>query len=255
MKPFWEKLRHAQQQRGSWLGIALDVLTAHTPLPVQPYDEPMLPFARAIVEATADLACAYVVNPAFYLAEGAAGMVALERIVRLIPEDAVLIFDGAFAGSAHDAPAYARGAFEAFRADAVTVAACASSAALAPFLSARDKGVFFWTDSLLTATQMLEPFLAGEASAAVGVATAHADAEGLRALRAAAPDAVLLIRTEARDLDWQSLAQWGKTRAGVGALVVAAHTVIYASRRVDFAEQARAVALARVQQMRAHGLA
>ncbi|MCS7087747.1 MAG: hypothetical protein NZL91_03495 [Thermoflexales bacterium] len=253
MKPFLEKLHCAQQTRRSWLGIALDILTANTPLPIQPYDEPMLPFARAVIEATADLACAYVVNPAFYLAEGAAGVVALERIVRLVPSEAVLIFDSAFAGAEHDAYAHARAAFEAFRADAATLAACVAPTALTPFLGARDKGIFFWCETTSELAQARAKLIDG-AEAAVGFATSHAEEAWLRAARPDAPESVLLIRTDAAEMDYAALARWGKTQEGVGALVIASHAVIYASRRMDFADQIRAAALARVQAMRMHGL-
>jgi orotidine-5'-phosphate decarboxylase len=81
----------------------------------------MLPFARAIIEATQDLVCAYKPNLGFYLAEGAAGIVALERIVRLIPPHIPIILDGKFGDIGNTAEAYARGVFEQFCADAVTL--------------------------------------------------------------------------------------------------------------------------------------
>ena len=79
---FLEKLTRAQKMNRSYLCVGLDIVVANTPLPLQEHDEPMLPFARAIIDATQDLVCAYKPNLGFYLAEGAAGMVALERIVR-----------------------------------------------------------------------------------------------------------------------------------------------------------------------------
>ncbi|MCL5998803.1 MAG: orotidine 5'-phosphate decarboxylase, partial [Chloroflexi bacterium] len=93
---FLEKLARAQQKNRSFLCVGLDIVVANTPLPLQYYDEPMLPFARAIIEATQDLVCAYKPNLGFYLAEGAAGLVALERIVRLVPPDIPIILDGKF---------------------------------------------------------------------------------------------------------------------------------------------------------------
>ena len=93
---FIEKLRSAQERNRSYLCVGLDIVTASTPLPIQSYDEPMLPFAREIIDATKDLVCAYKPNLGFFLAEGAAGIVALERIVRYIPADIPIILDGKF---------------------------------------------------------------------------------------------------------------------------------------------------------------
>ena len=90
---FREKALAAQRKNNSCLCVSLDIVPANSPISIQQYDEPMLPFARAIIEATQDVVCGYVINPAYYLAEGAAGMVALERIVRAVPHDLPLICD------------------------------------------------------------------------------------------------------------------------------------------------------------------
>ena len=139
---FLEKLSRAQQKNRSYLCIGLDIVVSNTPLPLQYHDEPMLPFARAIIEATQDLVCAYKPNLGFYLAEGAAGMVALERIVRAIPPDIPIILDGKFGDIGNTAQAYARGAFEQFHADAVTLSPYMGSDSVKPFLADKEKGVF-----------------------------------------------------------------------------------------------------------------
>ncbi|NJM40952.1 MAG: hypothetical protein HC853_09340 [Anaerolineae bacterium] len=64
---FVQKLKAAQQRNQSALCIALDVVVANSPLPILYSDEPMLPFARAMIDATKDLVCAYKVNLAYFL--------------------------------------------------------------------------------------------------------------------------------------------------------------------------------------------
>ena len=86
MNGFQERIRAAQRERQTSVCLSLDIVIADTPLPVLPADEPMLPFARAIIETTADLVCAYQIRPTCFLAEGGSGMIALERIVRLITD-------------------------------------------------------------------------------------------------------------------------------------------------------------------------
>ena len=93
MNAFSDRLTACQRERKTSLCLSLDIVIADTPLPLLPADEPMLPFARAIIEATADLVCAYQIRPVYFLAEGGSGMIALERITRLIPESTPLIID------------------------------------------------------------------------------------------------------------------------------------------------------------------
>ena len=61
------------------------------PLPIQRYDDPFLPFGKAIIDATRDLVCAYVFDLAAYLALGAAGAVALERTIAYVGDDDVTV--------------------------------------------------------------------------------------------------------------------------------------------------------------------
>jgi len=116
MIPFAERLAALQQARQTDLALYLKPQLNRMPLPIQRYDDPFLPFAKAIIEATRDLVCAYVLDFAGYLTLGAAGAVALERTVALVAGDTMTILHGPFAG-----PDYAEAA-AAFGVDAVTLA-------------------------------------------------------------------------------------------------------------------------------------
>ena len=265
---FLEKLTRAQQKNRSYLCVGLDIVTANTPLPLQYHDEPMLPFARAIIEATQDLVCAYKPNLGFFLAEGAAGMVALERIVRAIPEDIPIILDGKFGDIGNTAQAYARGAFEQFKADAVTLSPYMGSDSVKPFLAYPDRGVFVLArtsnpnagefQNLTTDDLALYERVAlsanrwhSEGPGACGLvvgATAPAELERIRTI---SPDLPFLIPgVGAQGGDLESAVKYGATRNGVGPVINASRAVIYASRMVDFADAARNAALTIVEQMR-----
>ena len=84
---FEDKLAAAQRRNRSWLCVGLDIVAGKLPLSVQQTDDPLLTFARAIVDATQDLVCAFKPNLGFFLAEGAAGIIALERLARYFPRD------------------------------------------------------------------------------------------------------------------------------------------------------------------------
>lgn len=284
MSAFIEKLARAQRKNRSYLCIGLDIVVAHTPLPIQPYDEPMLPFARAIIEATSDLVCAYKPNLGFYLAEGAAGMVALERIVRLIPPDIPIILDGKFGDIGHTAEAYARGAFEQFRADAVTLSPYIGSDAIRPFLKYADRGVFVlartsnehaWElqDLEVEARPAMDDQRAGapmprlyekvalmanrwhaEGPGACGLVVGATAPEEMQRIRALSPQLPFLIPgVGAQGGDLAAAVTFGRTRDGLGPVINASRSVIYASRKADFAEAARAAAMQLVEQMRSLG--
>ncbi len=281
MKPFLTKLAQAQHRRRSCLCIRLDIVVARTPLPIQAYDEPMLPFARAIIEATHDLVCAYQFNLGYYLAEGAAGMVALERITRLVPDEIPIIVDGPLCITEAAASAYARAAFEQLRADAVTLFPYAGSDAVRPFLKRADRGVFIL---IRTANEHawelqdleMEPRPAIEdrphsapmprlyEKVALLANRWHADGPGSCGLfMEALPEAhIARLRTLAPHLPFlvnsthlealHAIMRDGQTQDGLRPIVSVSHPVIYASQGEDFAERARDAAARWVEAMSAY---
>lgn len=282
MTTFIEKLAHAQQKNRSCLCIGLDIVVANSPLPIQPYDEPMLPFARAIIEATQDLVCAYKPNLGFYLAEGAAGIVALERIVRLIPPDIPIILDGKMSDMGVSAEAYARGAFEQFKADAVTLSPYMGSDSIRPYLKYEDRGVFVLArtsneqagelqnlevearpamDDQREGLKMLRLYEKitlfanrwhADGPGACGLVVGATAPEEMQRIRELGPDLPFLIPgVGAQGGDLEPAMQFGKTSEGLGPVINASRSVIYASRKEDFAEAARTAALKLVEEMRA----
>lgn len=115
---FLYKLTLAQRRTGGTLALMLRPRLNQLPLPVQRYDDPFLPFGKAIIAQTADIVSAYLFDLAAYLALGAAGAVALERTIAYAAGfDAVTILHGPFA-----TPDYVDAASDSgFNVDAVTV--------------------------------------------------------------------------------------------------------------------------------------
>lgn len=75
------------------------------PLPIQRFDDPFLPFGRAVIEATQDIVCGYVLDFAAYMALAAAGARALERTIALIQREKLRILHGPFVGKGYSAMA------------------------------------------------------------------------------------------------------------------------------------------------------
>jgi orotidine-5'-phosphate decarboxylase len=270
---FIEKLRAAQQRNRSYLCIGLDIVVTQSPAPIAVYDEPMLPFAREIIDATKDLVCAYKPNLGFYLAEGAAGIVALERIVRYIPDDIPIILDGKFGDIGNTAEAYARGAFEQFKADAVTLAPYMGSDSVKPFLKYPGKGAFvlgrtsnvnagelqeIQVHDAAGAREMLYERVArkavqwnAEGPGSCGLVVGATAPEEMANLRAIAPSLPFLIPgIGAQGGDLESAVRYGVTADGLGPVISSSRGILYASRMIDFADAARASALKTVDEMR-----
>jgi orotidine-5'-phosphate decarboxylase len=142
MTTFVEKLQAAQSANDSWVCVGLDPVLERMPGPLLKHDDPFLPFLKTIVDATADLVCAYKPNLGFYLALGAAGVITLERIIAYIPDHIPVILDAKFNDVGHTAQAYAQGAFTALGVDAVTTNPYLGRDGVAPFLARADKAAF-----------------------------------------------------------------------------------------------------------------
>jgi hypothetical protein len=116
-EPLGIKLTRLQAQKQSHYGLLIRPSLMRMPLPIQRYDDPFLPFSKAVITATRDLVCAFVFDLGAYLSLGGAGAVALERSIAFAAADAVTILHGPFEGGSFVEAAGDLG----FNADAVTV--------------------------------------------------------------------------------------------------------------------------------------
>lgn len=80
---FAEKVSDFSQHQ-AWRGLMIRPRLNRMPLPMQRFDDPFLPFGKAIIDATHALTNVYVFDFACYLAIGAAGIVALERTIAYV---------------------------------------------------------------------------------------------------------------------------------------------------------------------------
>src|SRR4030043_432473 len=112
---FIEKLANASRKNHSLLCVGLDPDPALMPEKIGVFE-----FNKAIIDATADLVCAYKPNIAFYEAMGSAGLDALKRTRDYIPEDIPVIIDAKRGDIGNTAKAYARSLFDYYKFDAMT---------------------------------------------------------------------------------------------------------------------------------------
>jgi len=255
---YLEKLLAAQQRNNSWLCIGLDPQPEKLPLPCQKWDEPVLPFNQTIIEATADLVCAYKPNLGFYWQWGAAGIIALERTIAYIPDHIPVILDCKTGDIGHTQAAWARGLFDLWGVDAITVNPYVGAEAVLPMVGARpDKAVYLLArTSNPSGPDFQGDLRAGQGLAAevirqsrqwdtaghVGYVVGATYPEELAVARQMAPQANFLIPgIGAQGGDLSAAVRYGPD-AVAGPVINASRAVIYASAGPDFAAAARAAA-------------
>lgn len=134
---FTEKLAGAVEKNRSLLCVGLDTDPALIPANLSIFE-----FNRAIIDATADLVCAYKPNIAFYESLGSSGLDALKRTREYIPPEIPVIIDAKRGDIGNTARAYARGLFEYFNFDAVTASPYLGYDSQEPFIEYADRGIF-----------------------------------------------------------------------------------------------------------------
>jgi len=259
--PYLEKLRRAQEAHNSWLCLGLDPQPELLPVEaIHKWDEPLLPFNRAIIDATADLVCAYKPNLGFYLQWGAAGVIALERTIAYIPDEIVIILDAKIGDIGHTQAAWGRGLFDEWDVDAVTVNPYVGAEAVRPLLVGRPgKAVYVLARTSNPGAQRFQGDLTAGAGLAAEVLRSAAGWAGegdghcgfvvgatypaeLAAARALAPAANFLIPgIGAQGGDLAAAVASGRD-AVAGPVINAGRSVLYASAGLDFAAAARAEA-------------
>ena len=261
---YLDKLRAVQDHNRSWLCIGLDPLPGSLPLEaVSRWDEPLLPFNKAIIDATQDLVCAYKPNLGFYLQWGAAGVVALERTIAYIPDHIPVILDWKIGDIGHTQAAWGRGIFDGWNVDAITVNPYVGREAIMPLVDGRpDKAVYVLartsnsgahafqgdlSDPTSLAADVLRDVPGWEGTSPYGIghrgfvigATVPAE---LKAARMLAPRSNFLIPgVGAQGGDLEAAVRYGPDPMA-GPVVSVSRSVIFASAGLDFADAARAEA-------------
>ena len=143
MSTFLDRLCRAADAHRSLLCVGLDPEPARFPVGIAPGEAGIYDFCARIVEATADLACAFKPQIAYFAAHRAEH--ALERLIahaRAVAPEVPVILDAKRGDIGATAEQYAREAFERYGADAVTLSPFMGFDSIEPYLRYRDKGVF-----------------------------------------------------------------------------------------------------------------
>lgn len=268
---FTQMLAAASQARQSLLCVGLDPDPARFPAGMTPAAESFFDFCAAIVDATADVAAAFKPQIAYFAAHGAERQ--LQRLIAHVRQAAPgvpVILDAKRGDIGATARQYAREAFERYGADAVTLSPFMGFDSIEPYLDYADKGLFLLCrtsnpggDDLqalplaLPGQPRLFEHLAqlaqgpwnvnGQLGLVVGATRAHEVAR-VREMAPALPLLIPGVGAQGGDAAATVRAGW---RPGGPVVINSSRAILYASGGANFADAARAAALATRAQLQA----
>ena len=263
---FTEQLAAAWQKNNSLLCIGLDPDPAKFPAHLKDRPDAIFQFCAAIADATADLACAFKPQIAYFAARRAEDQ--LEALIAHIHENhpgVPVILDAKRGDIGSTAEQYAIEAFERYRADAVTVNPYMGRDSVEPWLAYPDKGVILLCRTSNPGGSDLQFQKVGAGNTPLYELVARMVAQdwnttGQCALVVGAtfPGEIARVREIVGDLpllvpgigaqggDIEATVKAGKTAAGTGLMINSSRAILYAATDKnageDFAAAARRVA-------------
>ena len=288
-----QQIRARWSQSGTLLCVGLDPEFDMLPLSIQRAQTAVLAlegdrmgaqaegaiftFNQAIVDATADLVCAFKPNAAFYEAHGPAGMRALIRTIAYIHgryPGIPVILDAKRGDIGSTSQAYARAAFDVCEADAITLHPYLGEEALLPFLDHAEKGCFVLCRTSNSGSNEFQDLRVQRADKGKGAAeplyihvaqqvarrwNRHGNCalvvgatypDELRQVRATVDSLPILVPgIGAQGGNLEATLRAGLDSHGLGLIVSVSRSVLYASSGPDFAEAARQEAVRLWQEM------
>ena len=255
---FLEQLKAAWARNDSLVCVGLDPELEKFPARLSGQPSPIFQFNRAIIDATADLVCAYKPQFAHYAAYEAEDQ--LERTIEYIHQHhpgIPVILDSKRGDVGNTAQRYALEAFERYGADAVTVNPYLGTDSLEPFLAYAERGVIVLCrtsnpgaadlQDLDTGGRKLYQVVAqlaasrwnsrGNCALVVG-ATYPKELAQVRALTGDMPFLVPGVGAQGGDV--QGVVSNGQTAAGDGLMISSSRAILYAASDDSWIEAARA---------------
>ena len=253
---FITAIKQRWQHADTLVCVGLDPEPAKFPTKFADDPDAVFHFCRDIVDATAEYACAFKPQIAYFAALAAEP--ALQRLIAHIHAahpDIPVILDSKRGDIGSTAQHYASEAFDRYCADAVTVNPYLGRDSVQPFLDRADKGVVILCrtskpgagglqDLLVNGTPLYQHVAAkvsnewnGHGNCALVVGATWP--EQLREVRAIVGDIPFLVPgVGAQGGDVQAVVSNAKTADGTGLIVSSSRAILYASNGDDYAEAA-----------------
>jgi len=262
MSGFTGTLAQAWDRNDSLLCIGLDPEIERFPAEIRAQPSPIFQFNKAVIDATADLVCAYKPQFAHYAAYEAEDQLqrTIEYVHRTYPGVPVIL-DAKRGDVGNTAERYAIEAFERYEADAVTVNPYLGGDSLEPFLRYANKGVVVLCRTSNPGAGELQDLETGgrplyQVVAELAARRWNSRGNCLLVVGATYPRELAEVREIVGDMALLvpgvgaqggavgQAVQNGQTRNGTGLIVSSSRGILYASAEADFAAAARAAAAA-----------
>ena len=248
-------------RKGTFLCVGLDPDTEKIPsFLAEKEEDPIYEFNKQIVDATAPYCVAFKPNLAFYEAFGLSGLTSLDKTMKYIRSnypDHFLIADAKRGDIGNTSTMYAKAFFKRLNADAVTIAPYMGADSVKPFLAFPGKWAIILALTSNEGASDFQQLAAGDEPLYMHVirkclqwgtpentmfVAGATRPEMLAEMRKIVPDHFLLVPgVGAQGGDLEEVCRAGMNR-GIGLLVNASRSIIYASGGTDFAEKAAAEA-------------
>lgn len=263
MTSFTKQLADIWDRNNSLVCVGLDPEIERLPASIAAEASPIFQFNKAIIDATADLVCAYKPQFAHYAAYEAEDQ--LERTIDYIHRNhpgVPVILDAKRGDVGNTAERYALEAFERYHADAVTVNPYLGGDSLEPFLKQADKGVIILCRTSNPGARDIQDLQVGAGSRKIYHVIAELAANKwnsrgncMLVVGATYPKELAEIREIVGDMpflvpgvgaqggDVAQAVQNGRTKNGTGLVISSSRAILYASSGDDFANAARTATL------------
>jgi len=258
---FMQSLHQSWQRHDSLVCVGLDPEPAKLPAHLRDQPDAVFDFCATIVDATADLVCAFKPQIAHFAALRAEET--LERLIAYIHEKhpgVPVILDAKRGDIGSTAQHYASEAFDRYRADAVTLNPYLGRDSIQPFLDRADKGVILLCRTSNPGGADFQALDCGGMPLYLRVAetiardwNTHGNCalvtgatwpEELGKVRHIVGDMPLLVPgIGAQGGDVEAVLRHGRTPDGNGLMISSSRAILYAGNGEDFAQAARAAAL------------
>ncbi|MFZ6759081.1 orotidine-5'-phosphate decarboxylase [Undibacterium sp. Ji50W] len=242
---FIEKLSAAWTANNSLLCVGLDPDVSRFPAELAGKPDAIFTFCKTVIDATADLACSFKPQIAYFAALRAEDQLeAICRYIKTTYPHIPVILDAKRGDIGATAGQYAREAFERYAADAVTVNPYMGFDSVAPYLEWKDRGVIILCRTSNAGGSDLQFLDVGGKPLYQHVAQLVADkwnANGQCALVVGAtfPNELAQVRALTRDMpllvpgigaqggDIAATVQAGKTANGTGMMINSSRAILY----------------------------
>ncbi|WP_302944057.1 orotidine-5'-phosphate decarboxylase [Turicimonas muris] len=257
---FSQMLSSCWEKNDSLLCIGLDPTPARFPEKFKTSSRPIFDFCAEIIDATADLVCAFKPQIAYFSSSSAEQeLIDIIDWIHTNHPGIPVILDAKRGDIGSTAAHYAKEVFERFRADCITLSPYMGKDSVEPYLEYVEKGEFVLCRTsnkggddfqmldiggvplyIKVAEKVAEWDINGQMGLVIGATYP----EELKKARATVPELTFLVPgIGAQGGDINAAVKAGMNKDKTGLVINSSRAILYASKEADFAEKARAEAL------------